>query len=1161
MSETDSRIIKLEAELKLEKERYKNLLMHLSDEVHRWRIVRDENGDIKTWKLSEVNSRALRSWGKKEQNVIGKTPDEIFGEGTVKQFKPIVEQIFERGKPSEWVDYFEPTNQYLSMTSIPDGEYFITTGKDITEDKLAEKELKESREFLERTEIISNQGSWKYDIQNGRWSSSENWFKIFGYEEQPDTDELMEAIDPRDRQAVANAFEKAVQGLEPYDIEHRITAKSAETRWLKVSAHLVRSEDGTPVSLIGATRDITEQKNAERQLKESRELLQQAESISKQGSWKYDIPNEKWTFSKNWLNIFGFDKVPGTEELAAIVDNRDIEKVRDAFRKAIEGSGKYNIEHRILTNHEGAKWVKVSAELLYSDDGSPNTLIGATRDITEEKKAEKGLRESQDFLEKTGKIAKVGGWQIDPESKTLNSTKVTNDIHELPEGYKISLDEAINFYHPDDRKMVSEYVNEAIKHGTPYSFEARFITAKSNHKWVLAKGEPEMENGKCVRLSGIFQDITERKKTESRVTMLNKALDHALNGFDIVNHEGKFIYVNEAYCKMFGYNDPAELIGTTPHEHCVDPTMPERIIKTLQEDGEYIFELEAKRKDGSVFDLLMHARLDYDENGNEIYPTSSIDITKRKQAENELAELNANLEKLVEERAEKAVRLSQELERYWLAAEHAKSGVWSYDVRTNALDWDSIMYELYGVDEDEFLGAYEAWESSLHPDDVEENVRALQETINQKKDLDILFRIIHRKSGQVRHIRGKGKAELNSDGEVIAVLGTNWDVTHEMQLVAEREKIIKELEIYKTAANNAEVGVWILNPKTKSSQWDETLLRIYELEEEKFPENIVPFERYIEMVDSDDVDQVSRELEKTLQTGESMDFMFKIVTARSKTPKYIRSKGKAYRDNSGQVTTIYGTNWDVTKEMQLSVEKTNALNQLKAAQSQLIQSEKMASLGVLTAGVAHELNNPLNYIVGGHAAIKEHLQEENLKSDEIDEYLHWIKTGTERAVGIVKSLNLFSRSNEARAEDCDLHRIIDDCLMVLQHKHKNIIEIERSFTDSDVTIQGNNGRLHQAFLNLLSNAMDAIEKTGRIDIESKANDAEVRVEIIDNGSGIKKEDMEKVLDPFFTTKAPGTGTGLGLSIAHSIIEEHKGNLSLRSEPGKGTQAIVKLPRN
>lgn len=132
--------------------------------------------------------------------------------------------------------------------------------------------------------------------------------------------------------------------------------------------------------------------------------------------------------------------------------------------------------------------------------------------------------------------------------------------------------------------------------------------------------------------------------------------------------------------------------------------------------------------------------------------------------------------------------------------------------------------------------------------------------------------------------------------------------------------------------------------------------------------------------------------------------------------------------------------------------------------------------------------------------------------------------------------------------------------MVLQHKHKDRIEIKKSYTDSDVRIKGNNGKLHQTFLNLLSNSMDAVEMNGKIDIETKSKENSIIIQITDNGSGIREDHLEKVLDPFFTTKPPGTGTGLGLSIAHSIIEEHGGNLSLQSKADQGTTALVKLPQ-
>jgi PAS domain S-box-containing protein len=380
----------------------------------------------------------------------------------------------------------------------------------------------------------------------------------------------------------------------------------------------------------------------------------------------------------------------------------------------------------------------------------------------------------------------------------------------------------------------------------------------------------------------------------------------------------------------------------------------------------------------------------------------------------------------VEERAQKAIKLSKELELYWLAAEHAKSGVWHYDVRSNTLEWDDTMYELYGIDKRDFSGAYEAWETSLHPADKERNVSALQDTIAKQKDLDILFRIIHRESGEIRHIRGKGKAETDDNGNTIAV---------------------------------------------------------------------------------------------------------------------------------------FGTNWDVSKEMELAVERQQALDQLKAVQAQLIQSEKMASLGILTAGVAHELNNPLNYIVGGYTAIHNHLNEDEvIDKSEIEEYLDWIKAGADRATKIVKSLNLFSRSNEDDTEICDLHLIIDDCLLMLQNKYKDRITITKEFTGRPAKVRGNNGKLHQAVLNLLANAIDAISEEGQITIETKFIKDELTITIGDNGCGIPPENLNKVMDPFYTTKPPGVGTGLGLSITHSIIQEHDGSLTITSELDEGTQVAISLPK-
>jgi signal transduction histidine kinase len=259
---------------------------------------------------------------------------------------------------------------------------------------------------------------------------------------------------------------------------------------------------------------------------------------------------------------------------------------------------------------------------------------------------------------------------------------------------------------------------------------------------------------------------------------------------------------------------------------------------------------------------------------------------------------------------------------------------------------------------------------------------------------------------------------------------------------------------------------------------------------------------------------------------------------------------------------VFGTNWDVSREMNLSIEKEEVLNNLKETQTQLVQSEKMASLGVLTSGIAHEINNPLNYILGGYTVINNRLKEDGIiEKEELSEYLGWIKTGAERAADIVKSLNSLSRSTTTANEACDVHLIIEDCLHVLRHKYASEIEIVKDLSPTEQIIIGNNGKLHQVILNVLSNAIDSIANKGVIEIHTKGSEEEVNIIIKDSGCGIANENLKKITDPFFTTKEPGKGTGLGLSISKKIINEHSGELSFDSKPNEGTSVLIKLPKN
>ncbi len=280
------------------------------------------------------------------------------------------------------------------------------------------------------------------------------------------------------------------------------------------------------------------------------------------------------------------------------------------------------------------------------------------------------------------------------------------------------------------------------------------------------------------------------------------------------------------------------------------------------------------------------------------------------------------------------------------------------------------------------------------------------------------------------------------------------------------------------------------------------------------------------------------------------------------------------------------------KNEQLNIQKEElhtALENLKYSQAQLIQSEKMASLGQLVAGIAHEINNPVNFINAGVDSLETDLEEirqvleiyhkitpgnvtkklkqvEDLKQKieykeairEINKLISSIKNGTKRTTEIVRGLRTFSHLDEDILKMADIHEGIDSTLILLHNKYKNRIEIIKNYGELPL-IECYPDQLNQVFMNILSNAVDAIAENGTITITTSISGENIKISIKDTGQGIPDNLKVKVFDPFFTTKGVGKGTGLGLSISQSIIEKHKGTITFKSEPDKGTIFLITLP--
>jgi two-component system, NtrC family, sensor kinase len=250
-----------------------------------------------------------------------------------------------------------------------------------------------------------------------------------------------------------------------------------------------------------------------------------------------------------------------------------------------------------------------------------------------------------------------------------------------------------------------------------------------------------------------------------------------------------------------------------------------------------------------------------------------------------------------------------------------------------------------------------------------------------------------------------------------------------------------------------------------------------------------------------------------------------------------------------------------------SVELADALEQLKSAQAQLVHAEKMASLGTLTAGIAHEINNPVNFIRASVSPLRrdvEQLLDGTLDDhdraevrDEVHKLLRGIEEGAGRTAEIVKGLRTFSRLDEDELKAVDLHEGIESTLALL-HPRLAHMTVRRSFGElPDVDCHA--GQINQVFMNLLANAIEASGERGEITIATAHDGGRVRIAITDSGTGIAPEHLDRIFDPFFTTKDVGKGTGLGLAISHSIVEKHGGAIEVESVPGAGTTVTVVLP--
>ncbi len=378
------------------------------------------------------------------------------------------------------------------------------------------------------------------------------------------------------------------------------------------------------------------------------------------------------------------------------------------------------------------------------------------------------------------------------------------------------------------------------------------------------------------------------------------------------------------------------------------------------------------------------------------------------------------------------------------------------------------------------------------------------------------------------------------------------------------------LERYRLAVTTGKVGVWDWNIETNEIYLSPNLKAILGYADHEIPNDI---NKWVTYVHPEDADYVMHEATEYMEGRSPKYEVYHRMCHKDGSIRWILVRGKVLKDASGKAYRMIGVDIDVTErthaDEELQKYKEHLENlveertaELKQTQNHLFQSVKLASLGEMATGIAHEVNNPLGIISMAAEMSRLEIKKENY--DRLNTYLQQIIDQTKRASAIITHLKMFGRDvSQEKYRAYNINEVIENAFVFFKSDFKvKEIEYVQQLQKDLPSGFGNPFQIEQVFVNMLSNARDALQgsKQKTINVRSFPDNDMCVIEFEDTGRGISEKNLPKIFDPFFTSKDVGDGTGLGLSISYGIIEEHKGHIGVESQEGQGTKFSIKLPK-